>query len=105
MDTVFLINAQFPAGSLVMTRGVADLADEDSEFANFVQKCLLRHFKKDWGDVDAEDKHSNDHALKYGDRILSAYNDPRYTGHGVASLWIITEADCSATTILFPDEY
>ncbi len=44
MDTVFLINAQFPAGSLVMTRGVADLADQDPEFAKFVQKCLLRHF-------------------------------------------------------------
>ncbi len=105
MDTVFLINAQFPAGSLVMTRGVAGLADEDPEFAKFVQKCLLRHFKKDWGDLDEEDKRANEQALKHGDRLLSAYDDPRYTGHGVASLWVITEWDRSATTVLFPDEY
>jgi hypothetical protein len=105
MDTVFLINARFPAGNLVMTRGVADLAEQDTEFARFVQKCLIRHFKKDWGDVDEPDKKENDFSVDHNLRVLSAYNDSRWNDHGVASLWIITEADRSATTVLFPDEY
>jgi hypothetical protein len=46
-----------------------------------------------------------DYALKHGMRVLSAYNDDHFPKHGVATIWIITEADRSATTILFPDEY
>ena len=38
-------------------------------------------------------------------RLLSAYNDGRFPKNGVATIWIITEADRSATTILFLDEY
>jgi len=55
--------------------------------------------------VDDEDKQTNDLALKQGTRLLSAYNDGRFPKNGVATIWIITEADRSATTILFPDEY
>jgi hypothetical protein len=78
---------------------------ENPEFAEFMKQCLDRHVKGDWGDLDAEDKQANDQALKQGSRLLSAYNDDRFPGHGVSTLWIITEADRSATTILFPDEY
>jgi hypothetical protein len=49
---------------------------------------------------DAEDKERTDLAVKHGLRILSAYrtrSDER--------LWVITEADRSATTILLPEEY
>jgi hypothetical protein len=55
--------------------------------------------------VDDEDKLTNDAALKQGLRLLSAYNDDRFPKHGISTIWIITEADRSATTILFPDEY
>jgi hypothetical protein len=105
MDTLFVINAIFPTGSIVATRGVYQLACENPDFARFVQKCLNRHVKGDWGDVDDEDKKTNDLSLKAGMRLLSAYNDDRFPKHGVATIWIITEADRSATTILFPDEY
>jgi hypothetical protein len=37
--------------------------------------------------------------------LLSAYNDNRFPKKGVATIWIITEADRSSTTILFTDEY
>ena len=105
MDALFVINPVFPTGSIVATRGVYDLACENIDFARFIQKCLSRHVKADWGDLDDEDKQSNKQALKEGTRLLSAYNDDRFPKNGVATIWIITEADRSATTILFPDEY
>jgi hypothetical protein len=40
-------------------------------------------------------------ALKEGTRLLSAY----MLRDGMTKIWIITEADRSATTILLPDEY
>lgn len=105
MNTLFVINAAFNTGQIVATRGVFDLACENPEFAQFIQKSLNRHVKGDWGDVDDEDKQINDQALKQDTRLLSAYNDDRFPKNGIATIWIITEADRSATTILFPDEY
>ncbi len=105
MDTLFVINAVFNTGQIVATRGVYDLSCQNPDFAQFVQKSLNRHVKGDWGDVDAEDKGANDQALKQDTRLLSSYNDDRFPKNGVATIWIITEADRSATTILFPDEY
>ena len=105
IDTLFVINAIFNTGQIVATRGVYDLACQNPDFAQFIQKSLNRHVKGDWGDVDEEDKQTNDYDLKHGMRVLSAYNDDRFPKHGIATIWIITEADRSATTILFPDEY
>lgn len=105
MNTLFVINAAFNTGQIVASRGVFDLACENPDFAKFIQKSLNRHVKGDWGDVDEEDKQANDLALKQGTRFLSAYNDVHFPKNGVATIWIITEADRSATTILFPDEY
>jgi hypothetical protein len=105
MNALFVINGAFNTGQIVVTRGVYDLAFKNPDFAQFIQKSLNRHIKGDWGDVDEEDKQSNDQALKQGARLLSAYNDDRFPQNGVATIWIITEADRSSTTILFPDEY
>ena len=60
----------------------------------------MRHMAGDWGDVDEEDKAANDQALTDGSRLLSAYRTA-----AAKKLWIITEADRSATTILLPEEY
>jgi hypothetical protein len=60
---------------------------------------LSRHQRGDWGDLGDEDKRSNEEALKLGSRILSAYR------FDTVRLWVITEADRSATTILLPEEY
>jgi hypothetical protein len=105
MNALFVINAAFNTGQIVATRGVYDLACENPDFAQFIQKSLNRHVRGDWGDVDEEDKQANNQALKQGSRLLSAYNDDRFPQNGVATIWIITEADRSATTILFPNEY
>lgn len=96
-----LTNTRFPLGTLVMTAGVNDKVAEDSKFAEFVTKSLVRHATGDWGDMSQEDKTENDLALKAGNlRIFSAYELSE-----LPKIWIITEADRSATTILFPDEY
>ena len=105
IDALYVINPVFPTGQIVASKGVYELACQNPEFAEFVQKCLNRHVKGDWGAVDGEDKETNNQALKQGTRLLSAYNDDRFPKRGVATIWIITEADRSSTTILFPDEY
>lgn len=89
----------FPIGEIYLTRGVNDKIAEDVVFAAFVLKSLQRHCTRDWGDLTPDDKQANDRALVAGTRILSAYIIGQY------KIWIITEADKSVTTILFPEEY
>lgn len=86
----------FALGQMVATPG----ALEAMEKLNISPLALLsRHQRGDWGDLDEEDKAINDNALKTGKRVLSAYRLDKVT------LWVITEADRSATTILLPEEY
>lgn len=95
--------SKFTLGSLVATRGVADLMGSSPDFEKFVWTCYERYMKCDWGDLDREDAKQNDAAVKSGeDRILAAYVHP---SHPDWKIWIITEWDRSATTILFPSEY
>jgi hypothetical protein len=61
---------------------------------------LDRHVNGDWGELDDEDKRENEFSVRNGFRILSAY-----TTTAGDKLWIITEADRSATTLLLPSEY
>jgi hypothetical protein len=65
-----------------------------------VVELLARHAHGDWGDLGSEDKRLNDRAVQGRTRLLSAYmlSDS-------VKVWIITEADRSATTVLLPDEY
>jgi hypothetical protein len=89
--------AQFPPGRLLATPA----ALRACERAHVVPWAYLQqHLTGDWGVVDAEDKAANDRALRDGDRLLSAYVLP--TG---VRIWIITEWDRSATTILLPSDY
>jgi len=92
--------SRFPLGVMLFTRGVNDRAAEDKAFAAFVIESLNRHGQGDWGDMCEEDRRENELSLKEGYRLLSAYDKD-----GLPKIWIITEADRSATTVLFPDEY
>lgn len=95
------LDMKFAIGMTVMTRGVDSLIQQDKNFAKFVAHSFARHVSGDWGDLGKEDKHLNDLGLKNGDdRLFSKYN---YNDE--ISIYIITEWDRSATTILFPDEY
>ena len=90
---------KFPLGKLVWTRGVNEKIGSDTPFAKFVVESLKRHAHGDWGDLSAEDKHENDLSLDKELRLLSSYQ------RGDWRIWIISEADRSVTTILFPEEY
>jgi hypothetical protein len=97
MATATRSPVHFACGQLVMTPGVAYLVQEGS--LRPVQ-YLARHFIGDWGDLSDRDRAANDAAVRRGERLLSSY---RITD--TLRLWIITEADRSATTLLLPHEY
>lgn len=88
---------KFALGKVVATPGAIQVMEEAGQSP---AEFLIRHASGDWGLVDAEDKQANDEAVNDEGRLLSAYQ----TSKGV-KLWIITEADRSATTILLPEEY
>lgn len=92
---------KFSSEQTVVTCGVSAEINDNSDFAMFVLASLKRHFKCDWGDTLPEDCVANDMALVIDDRILSAYIYPLSD----KKIWILTECDRSATTILFPEEY
>lgn len=95
--------AGFPLGRVCATRGVAHDMERDAAFARFVAGSLARYQRCDWGDVSAADGKANSRAVECGgERILAAY---QYPGHGSRKIWILTEADRSATTVLYPEEY
>ena len=89
---------RFVLGRVVATPG----ALEALERAGVTPLRLLgRHETGDWGDLGDEDKAANESALLTGERILSSYNLPGTDER----IWIITEWDRSATTLLLPEEY
>ena len=82
-------------GTLCSTPGALEAIDADSIIGG-----IRRHRACDWGDVCAEDKAANDHALVSEGRVISSY-----LGRDGTKFWIITEADRSSTTVLLPEEY
>lgn len=91
----------FPLGRLIATRGAVELMER---FQMDGSALLLRHATGDWGDIASEDRGSNERALRQADRIFSVYR-AEHPGNAVSCLWVITEADRSATTILLPGDY
>lgn len=92
-----LSQAKFSPGKLVSTPGAMEIMT--------AHKCspldfLARHLTGDWGIVAPESSKLNNEALKYGHRLHSIYQiAPQKT------IWLITEANRSATTFLLPCEY
>jgi hypothetical protein len=89
--------ALFSLGLVVATPGALNLLDQAGVDAEVL---LRRHQRGDWGSVPPEDAEENQRSIEAGFRILSSYplNESE-------RLWIITEADRSATTLLLPSEY
>lgn len=88
--------APLPLGRVVATPGALEMlaaAEIDPG------ELLDRHRSGDWGELDTQDCRENERSLENGWRVLSSYLV------GESRVWIITEADRSATTILLPEEY
>jgi hypothetical protein len=87
-------------GHIVMTRGIAALIRDDDAASRTVRECLTRHLTGDCGEMSEEDVLANLRAfVQGGERVFSSYET------SLGKLWIITEADRSATTVLLPEEY
>lgn len=91
---------KFSIGQVVITRGVNAKISESIEFSKFILESIARFRNCDWGNLGKEDWKMSDDAVKNGDdKILARYNNEE------GDIYIITEWDRSATTILFPSEY
>ncbi len=88
---------RFPLGQVLATPGALSALAEANQGP---EEFLRRHVAGDWGDLSEEDKQENEFSVDRPLRILSAYT----LSTGV-KVWVITEADHSATTILLPSEY
>ncbi|WP_226449587.1 type I restriction endonuclease subunit M [Acidovorax radicis] len=108
---IYSSSAKFPLGQIVATPGAFELLQE----TGFSAAALCRrHVQCDWGDICEEDRAENDFAITRRLRIQSCYRlvdaerlaaTPRDRRSSLPTLWIITEADRSVTTLLRPDEY
>jgi hypothetical protein len=86
----------FPIGRLVATPGVLAFCKQHGINPIHV---IARHVARDWSEMCLEDQQANLRAIEEGSRIFSAY---RYNGE---SVWVITEANRAATTLLLAEEY
>ena len=108
---IYSTTAKFPLGQIVATPGALELLQE----TGFSAAALVsRHVHGDWGDLCEEDRAENDLAVTRRLRILSCYRlvdaerlaaTPRDKRSSLPTLWIITEADRSVTTLLLPSDY
>ena len=85
-----------PLGHVVATPGALEVV---RDHGLDVVGLLHRHRAGDWGAVSDHGARANDRAVEGGTRVLSAYETPG------GRLWILTEADRSATTVLLPSDY
>jgi hypothetical protein len=88
---------KFSLGQLVATPGALAAVEQSGDnLACFIR----RHVQGDWGELCADDIRENEFSVANGLRLLSAYRLKDGT-----KIWVITEADRSATTVLLPEEY
>lgn len=86
----------FPTGHLLATPTALDhLTRSDASPFDLIR----RHTSGDWGDIHPDDRILNDQAVRNGSRLLSAYRI------GSERIYVITEWDRSATTMLLASEY
>jgi hypothetical protein len=98
MTTASRLKPRFALGLIAATQPALNLLQGDERLASLL---LARHASGDGGDIDSHDAGLNAEAIRLGGRrILSAY---KLLGAG--TLWIITEADRSVTTLLTPACY
>jgi hypothetical protein len=91
------IHPKFELGAAVATPGALELLQRAGKQP---LDYIIQHLQGQWGDLDEHDRLINEQALLHGGRLLSSY---RIVGE--ERIWIITEQDRSASTILLPSDY
>ena len=87
--------AVFRLGRIVATPALLERVTHED-----IIRAIARHQAGDWGELDTEDRQTNDRAITEGGRLLSVY----HAENGV-KFYLITEADRSVTTALLPEDY
>jgi hypothetical protein len=96
---------------IVVTANVADWSADSEPRLTWIARCLARHTTQDWGDLDPDDRCTNNRAVR--DRqggLLSRYRVPPWIADDANddAMWIITDDlddPDTATTILWPSDY
>jgi hypothetical protein len=88
---------RFHLGRIYATPGAIDALEGAAQSA---QEFINRHARLEQGELCDDDYRENLFGVDKPLRIFSAFK----TAQGV-KLWVITEADRSATTLLLPSEY
>jgi hypothetical protein len=89
--------ARFPLGRLYLTQGAIEALEDSGQSA---QDFISRHARLEQGELCGDDHRENLFSVGKQLRIFSAFKTVRGE-----KLWVITEADRSATTLLLPSEY
>lgn len=109
--TIITSAARFRLGQVVATPGALALLEKTGFSAGAL---LNRHVHGDWGDVCKDDAAENEFAVTRRLRLLSVYRlvdpvklaaTPRDKRSDLPTVWIITEADRSVSTLLRPEDY
>ena len=87
----------FELGQIVTTPAVLEAFRKTGESP---MKFIDRHVTGDWDHMNKNDRHANELSLQSGARIFTAFDLQDQT-----RIWVITEADRSATTLLLPEDY
>lgn len=86
---------RFNPGTVYVTPGAYEQLGR-----GIIADAYFRHLQCDWSEMNPEDAEANRLAVETGEgRIFSAYQ------YGDKRVWVITEADRSATTVLLSEEY
>jgi hypothetical protein len=88
---------KFELGSVFVTPKASRALEEADQSPD---EFLARHESGDWGEVGSMESKENELSLCKGYRVFSIYK--LCTGE---EIWIITQPDRSATTVLLPEEY
>jgi hypothetical protein len=90
--------ALFPLGTVFLTLGAQAALDT---IGMDPHQLIQRHVTGDWAAMNEHDRGLNQLAVQNADdRVFSVYG---LTGD--VTIWVITEADRSSTTLLLPQEY
>ena len=89
--------ALFSLGQIVATPGALAALEKAGQQPH---EFLSRHVHGEWGNVPDEDRTENQFSLERGFRLLSSYCTAANE-----TVWVITEADRTVTTLLLPEEY
>ncbi|WP_367848907.1 type I restriction endonuclease subunit M [Rhodoferax sp. WC2427] len=108
---IYTNSARFGVGQIVATPGALELLQQ----TGFSAAALCsRHIHGDWGDICEEDRGENEFAITRRLRLMSVYRlvdasrlalTPRDKRGALPTVWVITEADRSVTTLLLPGDY